>query len=196
MDIATTVAAWIALALAVPSAAAAAFQAQHYVRFRRPIFTVQEAELPIQPTSHGLFTLVGPGRIALNARGARYPVTLTNCGCTFWASGLREGNGVGWFTEARLTLEPEKWTQFSVEHTGFGFPGGLWPSLYGEVYLSNPRDTFIVPLKLQLAGGGSKYSLDEFGGEHWRFVDRTFWRGRRGFAGMLRALRARLPRRH
>ena len=194
MDILTTVAAWLALALAVPSAAVAALQVQHYIRFRRPVFTVQEAELPLQRTSYGL-TMVGPGKIALNARGARYPVTLTRCGCMLYTSGRMGGSGGAWFAQDLVTLQPEVWTGLPVEHFGIGIPGELPSHLYGEVYLLNPRDTFVVPLKLKLSGGGSKYSLDEFA-ELTRWAGRTWDRGRRGFPGMLRAFQARLRRAH
>jgi hypothetical protein len=110
-----------------------------------------------------------------------------------YTSGFMGGTGVAWTVEGVIALEPEVWTRLPVEHAGIGVPGEPCQVLYGEVYLSNPRDIFIVPLKLKLAGGGTKYCLDEFG-EYLRWTRRTWDRRRQGFPGMLRALQARVRR--
>jgi hypothetical protein len=192
MDVATTIAAWLALTLGIPTATVAAFQVQHHIRFRRPVFTIKEIELPVKRKAG--ITFAGPGNIVLNARGARYPVTLTWWGCFLFTSGSKQGTGSGIFTEGKITLEPEVWTELpSLPFGGGSIPDDLPSILYGEVDLSNPRDMFIVPIELKLTGGGARYSLDQIP-EELRYARRGWDRGRHGFAGVLRAFRARLPR--
>jgi hypothetical protein len=189
MDIATTIAAWLALALGIPSAAVAALQVQHYIRFRQPVFTIKELELPVVRKAG--VTFAGPGKIVLNARGARYPVTLTRWGCFLFNTGSKQGTGGGIFTEGLITLDPEVWTELpSLPFGGIGIPGDLPPILYGHVELSNPREMFLVPVKLKLTGKGARYVLSEFDRELW--YARRGWDRPRGFAAMLRAFRRRL----
>jgi hypothetical protein len=192
MNTATTLAAWIALFLAVPSSAVAAFQVRHYILFRRPVFTVQEAELRVERKAG--MTFVGTeGSIVLNARGARYPVTLTRWGCMLYTSGRKGGSGAGLLTEGGFTLQPEVWTRLAVGNVGVGLPGEPPPSLYAEVYLSNPREVFRVDMKFKLAKDASKYYLDDLDeeGRYWYF---TTMRGSRGTWGILRRFRGRLAR--
>lgn len=178
MDVATAVAAWVALALSFVVAGAYGFQLQHYVRFRRPVFIAKEGELPVELEND--HTWIGPGNLILDVRGARYPLTLTKQDFWLFTGQPGDSTGMGGGREGpSVTLEPEVWTRLTLEGTRFGFRGDPPPVIYGEAYLSNPRDLYTVTVEFALASDRSKYVLGNLG-ELRRYLLRTVLRRRQG----------------
>jgi len=95
---------------------------------------------------------------------------------------------------ATITLQPEVWTTLELESVGIGAQGHPPPVLCGEIYLSNPRDVFTVPLNFKLAGDGSTYYLDDVN-ESLKYEWRTHWRGHRRVKRVMTVLRSVLPAR-
>lgn len=175
------------------SSVVAAFQLQHYIRYRNPVFAVRKAELPVE-TKAGHW-LTGPLKVLLNARGARYPVTLTKREAILFMKEEAERVGGGMSSEgpgATITLEPEVWMHLVIESVGVGGEGDPPPLLRGEIYLSNPRDVFTVPLNFRLSDDGSDYYLDNLD-ESLSYEYRTHWRGHRRVKRVVSALRSAFP---
>ena len=196
MDVAGVVIGSIALFLALFSSSVAVFQLQHYVRFRRPVFAVRDARpLPVVVT--GGDWGAGSVKVVVNARGARYPITFTKSEVVLLTSERgHAGVGAGVSSEGQgFTLQPEVWTTIELESVGIGAPGDPPARLRGEIYLSNPRDVFTVPLNFKLAGDGLTYYLDD-GNERLKYEWRTHWRGHRRVKRVMTALRSFLPGRH
>ena len=190
MDVAGVVIGSMALFLALFSSTVAGFQLQHYVRFRKPVFTVKEAQLPVRIRQSQAF--LGPGDIVLNIRGAMHPVTLNKWEMIFFMGRIKIGSG----GEVRpTTLEPHVWTLVPIRlDSGIALQDGPRASLQAEIYFTNPRDVFIIPLQLKLVEDGSRYALDD-AGEWVRYLYRTIWRRRRIRRWLKESVRAMFPTR-
>ena len=189
MDVAGVILGSLALILTLLSATVAGFQLRHHVRFRRPVFAVRQAELEAKMKRE--FAIVGPGSIVLNIRGAAHPVTINK-----WEAVLFDGDRPrgGFSTEmARpITLEPEVWTLVPIRfEVGMGLNTDPPSSLVVEVYLTNPRDVFIVPVRLKLAKDGSRYYHDDLD-QHVDELHRTLWRRRGWFPTRISAVLSKL----
>ncbi len=189
MDVPTAVAAWIALVLSLVATAASGFQLQHFIRFRRPKFTVRRAEIDVK--WNGGIPLIGPGVVEIFARGARHPITITKHQFQVLRGLGRVSGGVAEEgPRVTQTLDPERHTSMVVRidsgmsvETQMGSDETLPETLDCEVYLSNPEDVYIVPLTLSLAGDSSKYIDSDLGG-FVKYLRRTSSR---------RSIRDRLP---
>ena len=89
--------------------------------------------------------------------GAADPVTLTERHIFTMPGGSRTGGG--WGTKETITIAPFEWTRIVLT-----FPGPwaapleqLPPNLDAEISLSNPRDSYVVQVGLELKPDGSKY---------------------------------------
>jgi len=170
MEVAGVVIGSIALTLALFSSAYAAFQLQHVIHFRKPVFTVEEVELPVKERA-GYTFFVGPGHFVVNVRGATHLVTLTKQMIHFFRGGRPRG---GFGTEMTMSIPPLVWTRVAVPfQIGMGMEE-LPPSLDVEIYLSNPRDLYVVPIQVELSQDSSKYVYHDWG--YTRLIHRMVWR--------------------
>ena len=170
LDISTAIAAWIALVLSLVATTASGFQLQHFIRFRRPKFTVRRAEFDVK--WNGGIPFIGPGVVEIFARGARHPVTITKHQFqVLRGAGRASGGTAEEGPRVTQTLDSERHTPMVVRvdsgmsiETQMGSDETLPETLDCEVYLSNPEDVYIVPVPLSLAGDSSKYIDSDLGG--------------------------------
>lgn len=158
--------AWIALALGTFASIVSASQLVRLIRFRKPIFEVDRAKFKTETRGGMLF--FGPGTVELEIRGGLHPVTITK-----WEMTSPQG-GVG-MSSLTLYIQPEVWSRVVLPfEVGLGVPSGNLPErIRFELFLSNPRDLFIVPFELQLVG--EAYQLDDRAAT-LRHIRRTTWR--------------------
>jgi hypothetical protein len=187
-----TVIALIALILASFSSAVSAFQLQRHIRFRKPIFVVESASLSVHRGEE--MAMVTLRELRVNARGARQPITLNNMQVMFIKEQGRDRSGTGGGVNAvSVTIEPEVWTYLPLGEligTGIGVQDALPHSFLLELYLSNPRDIFIVPMQFKLSQDAMGYNLDDM--SVWHYMNATVWRERSGIRRTVRAVLSKL----
>jgi hypothetical protein len=182
VEVAGVVIGSLALVLGLFSSAYAAFQVHDFIRFRKPVFTVHEAELPVK---HGAtWHSVGPGGFVLAVRGAANAVTVTK-----WEIILfRRGGPAGGLGEDRVTnIPPRVWTRITSPSIHVVVQSVPPPTFLDvEIYLTNPRNLYIVPIRLKLSEDGSKYYYHDLGYMHR--LHRTMWRHQGRLRRFMRAV--------
>lgn len=143
----------------------------HFIRFRKPVFTVHEIQLPVEEKAGQNFVLGGD--FVLNVRGAAQPVTLTKWQVMLFRGPGRSGGGLE--SQGAINIPPFVWTRIRVPSIGMGLGEAPPPHVEAEIYLSNPRDLYIVPITLELSEDGSKYNYRDWG-YAFRHLRQTVWR--------------------
>ena len=137
----------------------AALQIGHHVRFRRPLITIDAAEMPVKAIKGGW--AVGGSPIGFSVRGAGYPITLSRREF-YWLrrAGTEMVPTVGLGTPQNLTLPAYESTFFELETIGTVFEGQLEPTLDAQIVLSGPHDFFHrVHIRFELSQDRSRYRL-------------------------------------
>jgi hypothetical protein len=172
------VVAWIALGFGVFGTVVSAWNLTDRWRFRRPLFDVLEADFPVMRHAASQTAFIKSGMVKLQVRGARRPVTITQWQVMMY---MRDDNRTGAGTgqpEVNFTIPPFVWTPMELPQlAGMGLPPGTDPppTFKWEIFLSNPRDVFIVDLNVTLTADESRYYFANWGR---KLQKRTIWRRR------------------
>lgn len=189
-----------------------AYQLQRFFRFRRPLFKVEEVELPAREQQAGkkAYTFVGPGKVVINARGANRPISIKESQVIFL--GGAEKKPLGGYGSSGITankagatgilslpflvdLPTETWHRFHIDLGQVGIQKehlGPESTLELELHLRSPEEPFVVPVKLRATQKGDSYFLDDME-EESRWHSRTMFRNRSGIVhGISRRLRRAL----
>ncbi len=144
----------------------------HSIRFRRPKFVVEKAEVSLEQ-KEGV-AIAGPGRFLLHIRGAAHPVRLTERELMVrQAPRVKVTSG----TETVIDIPASVWTRRTLvfEACAVLEQTPLPTRLDAEIYLSHPDDAYVVPIRLRLSEDGSRYEYWDKGA--WRrHLDRTVLR--------------------
>lgn len=184
----------IALVLASFSSIVATIQVQHFIRFRRPVYSVREATLDVGRSQiaglDGPF--VGPGSIVVDIRGASRPITFTKLDVTIFEGDRPVGSLGGQDGEPRL-LEAELWMSVTIPvPMGVRLEAKDPPQFIdAEAYLSNPRDELPIRVRLMLNKDGDKYTYRGDFPRLLKHISRYRWRHR--VRRLFNSLRRRSP---
>jgi len=158
LEIWTAIASGVAAFGSLVGALWAGFQIQHHFRYRKPVFKVKRGEFPLRRMP-GRPTVVAGGKILLNIRGARWPITLTKREFYY---GQTERVTIGHGVEGNLTLAAEVWTLVELEAVGMVFENEPPPFLDAVMYFADDHDfSEKRPLRLELADDRSRYWIPE-----------------------------------
>jgi hypothetical protein len=184
----------IAVVLSILSSAYGLLRLVHWIRFRKPLFHVEEGELPVK--EHSGLPLVGPGHFVLNARGASRPTTLTEQQVFFSTEATQMG---GQGVQKVVDIPPYKWGRITVPvELAFGIAPAEMPpeempvSLRADIVLSNPRDAYVIPVRLTLKKDRSMYVYYA----DWPWIERHYRHTQQGVRARLRQFARIVSRAH
>lgn len=150
----------IPIAIGLPAAILAIILLQRYMRFRRPIYSVREAELQVERLTVGTekFVTVGPGSFVVDVQGASRPVSFTDRGFILFHRGVRRA-GVQIPVSNPILVQAETMTTLTLPvPSGLGVDAEPPTFIDAAVSLANPHDTpLTIRARLRLNDEGDKY---------------------------------------